>query len=167
MSLQPTIFADVESGPTVWIRVEGKGTFQNSPGLKDFSRRMIENGRRAFVVDLLHCPAMDSTFMGTLAGLALRLREAGGGNLWVVNRNDRNAGLLEDLGLVELFSECPAPEINGGGGDAITHTADKATTREVMLEAHEVCVEVNPKNAAHFRDVLDFLNASAAKDAAK
>ena len=133
MSFQPTIFADMESGPAVWIRVEGKGTFQNSPGLKDFSRRMIETGKRAFVVDLQRCPAMDSTFMGTLA----------------------------------LFSECPAPESIVGAGDAIAHTADKATTREVMREAHEACVEVNPKNAAHFRDVLDFLNASAAKDAAK
>ena len=167
MSFQPTIFADMESGPAVWIRVEGKGTFQNSPGLKDFSRRMIETGKRAFVVDLQRCPAMDSTFMGTLAGLALRLREVGGGDLWVVNRNDRNAELLEGLGLDALFSECPAPESIVGAGDAIGHTADKATTREVMREAHEACVEVNPKNAAHFRDVLDFLNASAAKDAAK
>ena len=167
MSLQPTIFADMESGPAVWIRVEGKGTFQNSPGLKDFSRRMIETGKRAFVVDLQHCPAMDSTFMGTLAGLALRLREVGGGDLWVVNRNDRNAELLEGLGLDALFSECPAPDMGSSDGTAITHTADKATTREVMREAHEACVEVNPKNAAHFRDVLDFLNASAAKDAAK
>ncbi len=166
MSFLPTIFADMESGPAVWIRIEGKGTFQNSPGLKDFSRRMIDGGRRAFVVDLQHCPAMDSTFMGTLAGLALRLREVGGGDLWVVNRNDRNADLLEGLGLDALFSECPAPKMNGGGGDAITHTADKAATREVMREAHEACVEANPENEARFRDVLDYLGASAAKDAA-
>ena len=167
MSVQPTIFADMESGPAVWIRVEGKGTFQNSPGLKDFSRRMIEGGRREFVVDLQHCPAMDSTFMGTLAGLALRLRDVGGGELWVVNRNERNDELLQGLGLDALFSTQPAPQMDGCGGDAIHHSADKAVTREVMREAHEACVEVNPKNAAHFRDVLDFLNASAAKDAKK
>src|SRR3954462_7442485 len=99
MSIQPSIFADPESGPTVWIRVEGKGTFQNSPGLKEFSRQMMDRGRRDFVVDLANCPAMDSTFMGTLAGLALRLREAGNGQLWVVNRNLRNNELLEGLGL--------------------------------------------------------------------
>lgn len=167
MNHQPSIFADVESGPAVWIRIEGKGTFQNSPGLKDFSRRMIESGRRAFVVDLQFCPAMDSTFMGTLAGLALRLREVGGGDLWVVNRNERNADLLEGLGLDALFSERTAPQMSSSGGDAIHHTADKATTREVMREAHEACVEANPENAAHFRDVLEYLNVSAAKDAAK
>ena len=60
MTVQPSIFADTDSGPTVWIRVEGKGTFQNSPGLKEFSREMMEGGRRSFVVDLANCPAMDT-----------------------------------------------------------------------------------------------------------
>src|ERR1043165_1280780 len=107
MSLHPTIFADTESGPEVWIRVEGRGSFQNSPALKEFTRRLMEDGRREFVVDLKNCPAMDSTFMGTLAGLAIRLREAGGGALWVVNRNERNAELLAGLGLDPLFSDSP------------------------------------------------------------
>ena len=105
--------------------------------------------------------------MGTLAGLALRLREVGGGELWVVNRNDRNADLLEGLGLDALFSECPAPTMGGDGGTALEHATDKATTREVMREAHEACIEVNPGNAVRFRDVLDYLDISAAKDAAK
>src|SRR5450631_2319235 len=77
MSLHPTIFADTESGPEVWIRVEGRGSFQNSPALKEFSRKLIDEGRRKFVVDLKSCLAMDSTFMGTLAGLAIRLRDTG------------------------------------------------------------------------------------------
>jgi anti-sigma B factor antagonist len=163
MSVQTSIFADTESGPAVWVRVEGKGTFQNSPGLKDFSRKMIEEGRRALVVDLANCPAMDSTFMGTLAAIALRLREAGGGDLWVVNRNERNAELLSGLGLDTLFSEQPAPEFGGRDGTAIDQTADKATTRDVMREAHETAIRVNPRNAAKFRDVIEYLNASATK----
>jgi anti-anti-sigma regulatory factor len=139
--------------------VEGKGSFQNSPGLKEFSRQMMEGGRRDFVVDLANCPAMDSTFMGTLAGLALRLRE--NGHLWVVNRNERNSELLQGLGLDALFSEAPVP---GSAGElvaaAVNHNADKALTREVMREAHEACVVANPANAAKFRDVLEHLKNS-------
>lgn len=167
MSLQPSIFADTESGPTIWIRVEGKGTFQNSPGLKEFSRHMMDTGRRDFVVDLANCPAMDSTFMGTLAGMALRLREFGEGHLWVVNRNSRNNELLEGLGLDALFAHEPPPNsgqtINGStlSGNALTASADKAQTREVMREAHEACVEANPENAVRFKDVLEHLRASA------
>jgi anti-sigma B factor antagonist len=163
MSPQPSIFADTESGPAVWIRVEGKGTFQNSPGLKEFSRQMMEGGRRDFVVDLANCPAMDSTFMGTLAGMALRLREFGDGHLWVVNRNHRNSELLEGLGLDALFSHDPAPVVVAPiNGSAVEHHADKAFTREVMRAAHEACVQANPENAARFKDVLEHLRASAA-----
>jgi len=164
MSVQPSIFADTESGPIVWIRVEGKGTFQNSPGLKEFSRQMMDRGRREFVVDLANCPAMDSTFMGTLAGLALRLREAGNGQLWVVNRNLRNNELLEGLGLDALFAHDPAPSFDLRNiRSAVNHSADKAYTREVMREAHEACVEANPDNAARFKDVLEHLRASATR----
>lgn len=164
MSLQPTIFADTTSGPTVWVRVEGKGTFQNSGGLKDFSTRMIADGRRDFVVDLENCPAMDSTFMGTLAGLALRLREAGGGRLWVTNRNARNEDLLAGLGLDALFSAEPLPCEDCGDHGAVEHSADKATTREVMRQAHEDAVRANPENEARFKAVIEHLKDSARRD---
>ncbi|MCX7869413.1 MAG: STAS domain-containing protein, partial [Terrimicrobiaceae bacterium] len=77
-------------GDTAWVRVEGRGSFKNSGGLKDFFGRMLERGFRRFAVDLANCELMDSTFMGTLAGLALRLRETGGGGLRVLNTSPRN-----------------------------------------------------------------------------
>ena len=87
----------------VWVKVEGRGTFQNSAGLKEFVKQMIQRGYRDFVVDLRDCEQMDSTFMGTLAGVALRLRELGQGGLRTINVNDRNCGLLSSLGLDQLF----------------------------------------------------------------
>ena len=98
--------------------------------------------------------------MGTLAGIALRLRDAGGGQLWVVNRNERNSDLLSGLGLDALFSQQPPPVPVHSGGTAIQPSADKATTREVMREAHEDCVVANPANAAAFKDVLEYLRAT-------
>ena len=166
MSLHPTIFADTESGPEVWIRVEGRGTFQNSPALKDFSRKMMDEGRSGFIVDLKNCPAMDSTFMGTLAGLAIRLRDKCTGDLWVIHRNERNAELLAGLGLDPLFSDKPLPaEFRGECKEAIHHAADKAATREAMHDAHAACIAVDPRNEEKFKDVIEHLKASAAKAA--
>ena len=168
MSLHPTIFADTESCPEVWIRVEGRGTFQNSPALTEFSRKLINEGRRQFVVDLKDCSAMDSTFMGTLASLAIRLKDAGGGDLWVVNRNERNAGLLAGLGIDSLFSDRALRTAhNGECREAIHHAADKAATREIIHEAHAACVAADPRNADKFKDVLEHIKASAERDAAK
>ena len=58
----------------VWVRVEGKGSSTNSTALRDFAKEMIHRGAREFIVDLCNCPVMDSTFMGTLAGISLSLR---------------------------------------------------------------------------------------------
>src|SRR6516225_2298881 len=82
------------SGPTVWVKVEGKGSFLNCANLKEFAREMLNRGYHEFVVDLADCPTMDSTFMGTIATVALRLRELGHGHVHVVHCNNRCQELL-------------------------------------------------------------------------
>jgi anti-sigma B factor antagonist len=144
----------------VWVKVEGRGTFQNSAGLKEFVKQMIQRGYRDFVVDLRDCEQMDSTFMGTLAGVALRLRELGQGGLRTINVNERNAGLLSSLGLDQLF------HVEGTASAVpeeleLRETAQKkaghAEQKRFVLEAHEALVEADAANAVKFRDVLDYM----------
>lgn len=146
---------------TVWIRVDGKGSFQNSTPLKEFSKEMLARGHRHFVIDLQRCPVMDSTFMGTIAGLALKVRAEGTGEIRVVNLNERNQSLLCNLGLDQLLqvegSET-APEAPLAEACTLAVAAsDKLVEAKTMLEAHEAVVAVNPENVAKFKDVLEFL----------
>lgn len=144
----------------MWVRVEGKGSFLNSTGLKEFAKEMTNRGFREFAIDLKNCPVMDSTFMGTLAGIALRLRELGQGSLRVTNLNERNSDLLANLGLDQLFSIEPRGEASDPGAaqvPLVTTAPDKVTQAQTMLEAHEACVEANGANAAKFKDVLEYL----------
>lgn len=146
----------------VHVKVEGKGSFQNSPALKEFSKQMLERGYRNFVVDLQGCPVMDSTFMGTLAGIALRLREFGNGTLLVRNANERNWDLLRNLGLNNLFEvESKASQLMESEVEAAPLDADQAVGRtdqaECMIEAHEALVDADPENLARFKDVLEYL----------
>src|ERR1043165_10073694 len=90
-------------GPTVWVKVEGKGSFLNSGNLKEFAREMLDRGYREFIIDLAHCAMMDSTFMGTMASVALRLKELGQGHLHVVHCGNRSRELLSGLGLDQLL----------------------------------------------------------------
>ena len=146
---------------TVWVRVEGKGSFLNSTGLKEFSKEMINRGYREFVVDLRNCPVMDSTFMGTLASVGLGLCGLGQGELRVINLNERNRDLLTNLGLDQLFTIVldgapvavePAKQEPLAGAPV-----DKVTQAQTMLEAHEACVEADAANAAKFKDVIEYL----------
>src|SRR5256712_6815926 len=91
------------NGPAVWVRVEGKGNFLNSGSLKEFAQEMVNRGYREFVFDLEHCAMMDSTFMGTMAAVALRLKELGQGHLHVVHCGDLSRELLFGLGLDHIF----------------------------------------------------------------
>ena len=146
---------------TVWVRVEGKGSFLNSTGLKEFSKEMMNRGYREFVIDLRNCPVMDSTFMGTLASVGLGLRNFGQGELRLINLNERNRDLLMNLGLNQLLTivhpAVPAPA-EPVQQEALDDTrADRLTEKQTMLEAHEACVEVDGANAAKFKDVIDFL----------
>jgi anti-sigma B factor antagonist len=151
------------SGPTVWVKVEGKGSFLNSGNLKEFAREMLDRGYREFVVDLADCAMMDSTFMGTMASVALRLKELGHGHLHVVHCGNRSQELLSGLGLDQIFDIHPngarAPECEALGRPPRTRSpeAQKQEQTETMLEAHEALCEAAPENLFRFKDVLDYL----------
>ena len=146
-------------GPAVWVKVEGKGSFLNSGNFKEFARQMVGRGYREFVVDLDKCAMLDSTFMGTMAGVALRLKELGQGHLRVVHCGQRSHELLSGLGLDQLFSiqanGVAAPQCEALQGESAEQK--KEDQKKEMLDAHEALCEAAPENIPRFKDVLDYL----------
>lgn len=145
------------AGSVVWVRVEGRGTFQNSTGLKEFATEMMKRDHKEFVIDLKNCELMDSTFMGTLAGIAMRL--GSGGKLHVVHPNARCRQVLKNLGLDRVVSvDDDAPV--GAPGEPLRDAEGnppREAKRETIIEAHENLVAADPANAVRFKDVIDFL----------
>jgi anti-sigma B factor antagonist len=159
MNTSPSILVGT-ADRVVWVRVEGKGSFLNATGLKEFAKEMTNRGFRQFVVDLNHCPLMDSTFMGTLTGMALRLRELGSGEVRVIRLNDRNRDLLTNLGLDQLMSLDANNTTSGvqpNQHPLPADTPDKQERAQTMLESHENLVRADAANAAKFKDVLEYL----------
>jgi anti-anti-sigma factor len=117
----------------VWVRVNGRGSFQNSAGLKDFAAEMTARGHREFVVDLKDCELMDSTFLGTLAGIALKLRPAG--QLRVIRANDRCRSVMANLGLDRVFTvDGPVPEAPPAAALEDTDRLPHPAKRETIIE---------------------------------
>jgi anti-anti-sigma regulatory factor len=145
------------------VKVEGKGSFLNSGNLKEFAREMLDRGYREFVVDLADCAMMDSTFMGTMASVALRLKELGHGHLHIIHCGNRSQELLSGLGLDQIFDihgngeRAPECESLDGSTRGPSPQAQKKEQAETMLEAHEALCEAAPENLFRFKDVLDFL----------
>lgn len=159
-SSQPVFLVDAYADPLV-VRIEGRASFLNSAGLKDFFSEMIRQGKSRFVVDFKQCASMDSTFLGVLAGAAIELkRTAGHGSLTLVRVGERNLELIRNLGLHRLATVDPGGSVGEGSGSSQALTSQARSEIEnarMVLEAHENLITADPDNAAKFQDVLAFL----------
>lgn len=152
----------------VYVRIIGRGTFQNSQPLRLFALQKIDEGQVEFVLDLGQCQGMDSTFLGVLAGIGLRLRQNGKvASVHIININPRNLDLLQTLGLDRLFTmntstPPPMPEADyrllpDTDLTQITHPLDKDETADLMIEAHDNLMRADERNAPKFRELTRFL----------
>jgi len=149
-----------------WIRCEGKGSFLNSPAVKSFGDQRIAAGETLLVVDLGECSGMDSTFMGTLAGMAARLSAQENGVLHIAEPGERNRRSLEDLGLDFLMEIDPPAAVWRGKADSIRGelkspqaigTLGQLQRTRHVLEAHQNLSVLNENNAREFAGVVDML----------
>lgn len=143
----------------VAIRVEGKASFKNCGSIKDFITRMIDEGKLNFVVDFEACSGMDSTFLGVIAGSALRLRKTDPrGSLVLTHLNERNDELVHNLGLNRLLTVDNGQSVSSENTASLktTTVSDEIAAARQVLESHRSLVEAEGKNEAKFRDVIEF-----------
>jgi anti-sigma B factor antagonist len=164
------------SGTLGFVKVVGRGSFQNAGCLKAFYQRLLKEDVNRFVIDLDACTYLDSTFLGTLLPLGRQLRTAGNGLLHILNVSPRNLELLRNLGLdrlIHIDGRQPGSSSNGNGAvpksvelNGVTEkdlheiecpAATRAEAAPNILEAHEALMELDPRNIAKFKDVVEFL----------
>lgn len=142
-----------------YVRVHGRGTFKMGPSLKEFGMAAVDRGCTRILVEMADCTGMDSTFMGTLAGLAVQIEKCSGAVI-LLNATEKNKLLIKMLGLtrlvkfdVDIGAETNMPAM----AERLPVQNDKRELTEVMIHAHEVLVDVAPENIVKFKDVLTFL----------
>ena len=148
-----------------FIKVAGRANFTLSVDFKRLVQELRGRGYNRFMLDLGQCLTMDSTFLGVLAGIALRDidgKESGPADervhLDLLNPSPRVTDLLENLGVVHLFTilnqstPCTMifePRENGAA-------PSKEELSRNCLEAHMTLMDVNPENIPKFKDVAAF-----------
>ena len=164
------------------MRVVGRGTFQNGQPLRRYALEMMGHGYHQFIIDLGQCQGMDSTFLGMLAGIGLRLQQDNRkGQVHVVEVGPRNLELLQTLGLDRLFDvqttnnfqvreAVPADADYKRLPDTdiadLTKPLNKNDTADLMLEAHDNLIRADHRNVDRFQDLTKFLRENVEKRAA-
>lgn len=159
----------------LWVRCASRGSFVNSAILKGLAEQYIEAGGRLIVIDLEMCAGIDSTFMGTMAGIARRLMPLGGA-LQVATPSERARAALETLGLDALMEIDPPMAPWRGNLDAVRAELAPAGNHAEMgdlerskhvLEAHNTLSLMNAKNEEQFRYVRESLEEEIERKSGK
>ena len=153
----------------LWVRCATRGSFVNSPALKSLADKYLAGGGNTIIVDLEVCPGVDSTFMGTLAGLAQRTMSKGG-CLQVASPTSRTRSAMESLGLDMLIDIDPenafwradaaerrARLADAGNADSPEHDMSELARTRHVLEAHNTLRAMNTRNDATFGYVCETL----------
>lgn len=165
--LSPSLLVAVADHAVV-VKVTGRANFTTSVTFKRLVNELCQRGYDNLSLDLSDCASMDSTFLGVLAGTALRLSNSHTGapkdphqsQLRLFNASPRVAELLDNLGIADLFRmiQCDLPV---PGEQNLTAAAEVKPSREELsracLEAHQLLMSINPQNVAKFKEVTQFL----------
>lgn len=154
-------------GPVAWVRVNGSASHENALCIKKFLAGRFDRGWRRFVIDLGGCRGIDSTFIGMLYRLALKVDAVDpGGCVDVINPGERNANSIRKLGLDDHIHLDLAGERWIRERELVDENlqmqapctqVDRTEHAEFVLAAHEALLEANEQNRSRFCDVVEFL----------
>jgi anti-sigma B factor antagonist len=164
MSAPPgKILVSVE-GKCACIKIIGKANCNFSPDFKMLFDELWKKGCTHFVLDLGECLFMDSTFLGILAWSGLKANTPQPDKiehtLELYNPSDSISELIENLGVMHLFKVTKgqvAPPETGETREIIPPPPTSEACKRASLQAHKLLIQINPANAAKFKDVVAFL----------
>ena len=137
------------------VKVTGRANFDYAVPLRELAGQLAPDNW--LQIDLENCETMDSTFMGVLTMLALKMRKSGQ-KVMILGAGDHLVKLLRDLGVAKLFNFVSEKVSNGANGSTITAggRADMLTTAQTVAEAHRALVGADSANEEKFKHVIEF-----------
>jgi anti-sigma B factor antagonist len=168
MAKVPPVMSVAVVDHTAFVKIPGRANFTSSVDFKTLVTELRARGVDHYVLDLGECVTMDSTFLGVLAGIALRYvdgKQKDHNNtdklqLELLNPNARIADLLENLGVMDLFTILHQQNPCTAIFEPLNNARPEPTREEISrtcLEAHQLLMSVNPDNIPKFKDVTQFL----------
>jgi anti-anti-sigma regulatory factor len=162
-SEEPHFLVNPYDDPVI-VKINGKASFMNSNPVKELFDQLTDQGKSRFVIDFQQCSGMDSTFLGILAGLGIKLMKMDPpGSVVLCRLGTRNRELVRNLGLHRLLTldegDDEAGSESAEGLEAVQESGklSEVENARLVLEAHENLVEIDASNKTKFQDVISFL----------
>lgn len=143
----------------ILFRIVGHGCFDLSQDMQDLAMLYIDEDCSRIEIDFQDCNYIDSTFIGAMCSMALRLKDSFDSTLQIANMNEYIRDTLDKMGLLSLFEEiqdeyrAEIPEV----APVTPQERTRLERRQHVLDAHESLVKYDERNLVKFRTVIDVL----------
>ena len=129
------------------------------PSLDAFLETVYQGGDlRAVVVDLSEVEGVDSTTLGLLAKMTIRLKRDFKIIASIISVNPDITRLLLSMGFDQIFIICQKPLTTAEQLDEIPMIeCAEETVREQIIQAHKILMDLNEKNKAQFQELMAIL----------
>jgi len=138
------------------LRFIGDIRYTLSPSIDRFLEGIFAGPKPAgFVVDLTETDSIDSTNLGLLARIALRMQALHAPRVTVVsNRADINS-VLTSMALDEVFDIVEDTGLETGVSKEVPQEhADRETLARTLVNTHRALMDLNEHNREMFQDVV-------------
>lgn len=144
------------------IRMTGDVRLTLCTTIDEYFQRMLDDPEFASVwVDLCEAEGIDSTTLGLMAKLALKVKERYGFKPAIYSCDSGINRLLKSMGFQTLFDiheeVCANPE-DISEIPVVQGSEDKV--KEKVVEAHRVLMDISDENRVRFQDLMSALESS-------
>ena len=148
-----------------WVSIDGRGDVFTAPKVKLFTESVFaknsQNKATKIIFDMENCTGMDSTFMGVIAGLAIKLQGMANSYLQLCGVSHSNQESLEELGidsLVDINSSKPDWEPYHTEIDSKLSEwnpeGKSDPNQSLILDSHKTLGSLSKENEEEFSSVI-------------
>jgi anti-anti-sigma regulatory factor len=145
-----------------FVKISNKASYLNCEPLRKFFEDQDKSGQKRYVIDFKNCSSMDSTFLGILVSVALKIRtNQEGGNMVLLNLTGRNLETVCNLGIHQI-TEVSSEEITDAQqleqlAQISSSSSEPSVGSDTIYKAHKALMSLNDKNLKVFSDVVSYL----------
>ena len=146
------------------LRYIGDIRYTLSPSINRFLEGVFAGPKPAgFVIDLMETDSIDSTNLGLLARIAMRMRALDAPKVTLLsNRADINS-VLTSMALDEVLDIVQDSEPVAGPSEELPQVnVDREVLARTLIDAHRALMELNEHNREIFKDVVASLEKNGA-----
>ncbi len=146
------------------LRYIGDIRYTLSPSIDRFLEGIFTGTKPAgFVIDLTETDSIDSTNLGLLARIAMRMQSLDAPQVTLLsNRADINS-VLTSMALDEVFDIVDeSGPVTGPSQELPRVNVDREVLSRTLIDAHRALMELNERNREMFRDVVAYMEKNGA-----